>query len=205
MPRNLDEEGFEKVAEAVLEPFFRLKGQDPPPSRLPQESLSRLDALEDFEIPGERILKSKLLEGRRLYLETLIHDGDRIRKRGRQLLFDLKGARRLPLPDTRLAARVEQSFALEFRSAHEKFSDGAVSERFQSALKSLKKTLGAIDPSAVLAAAVLPQRKKLLGVETPIRVELIGVPISLRFLLALFSASKVRLFAAGPMLQEINF
>lgn len=205
MPRHLDEEGFDKVAEAVLEPFFRLKGQDPHPSLLPQESLSLLDNLEDFEIPGERILKSKLLAGRRLYLESLIQDEDRIRKKGRLLLFDLKGTRRLPLPDTRLSARVEQSFALEFRSASERFADGAVSERFQVAVKSLKKKAGSFDPSTVLAAGVLPQRKKLLGVETPVRVELLGVPISLRFLLALFSASKVRLFAAGPVLQEITF
>ena len=80
---------------------------------------------------------------------------------------------------------------------------GTVEARLEKAVQALPPQEAAAGETGLLSVAVLPQRKKLLSVETPLQVEFMGLPFSLRFLIARFIEGKVRLFAAGPMVKEI--
>ena len=189
---------------SLLEPFFQWKEREPALTRLPRESLELMDSLKDFEVSGRSILQSKRIQGHPSFLGSLIQGEDRIQKKGRTIHFTLTGPRRFPVPNTRFALQVKESFDLEFRSASERFFGGDVSNRFEGVLKSMRKLSGPFDPSSVLTAGILPQRPRLLGVETPVHVEIFGVSISLRFLLAFFTPSRIRLFVSGPKVQEIE-
>ena len=69
-----------------------------------------------------------------------------------------------------------------------------------------EKTRAALPAAAdgdILAAAVLPQKKSLLGVATPVKAVAAGIPFSLRFAVLLSEGGRIRLFAAGPLVKEI--
>jgi len=172
--------------------------QDLPPD-LPRRALEILDRIGDLEARGGEILGLLEDEGFAERAGGLIGAGDVVMKEGRTVTFRIDGRRDIDIPRSPAALYIEGPFALEFRSAAETFADAGVQSRFRSALGSLP----ALDPADILAAAVLPQTRTLLGVGTPVKVSLLGIPFSLRFGILAAQAGRLRLFAAGPLVKEV--
>jgi hypothetical protein len=166
---------------------------------LPRRALEVLDGIGDLEATGDEILSILEEQGAAGRAGGLLAGGDVIAKSGRTVSFRISGSRAIDLPGSPVSIRIEGPFALEFRSAAESFEDRDVQSRFESARASLPDAEGA----DILAAAVLPQTKTLLGVGTPLRASLLGIPFCLRFGILLSRAGRLRLFAAGPIVKEV--
>ena len=164
-----------------------------------------MDETEDFEITGSQVKAFELVKKTDGLLKSLIRDDDKIVKKGRRLLFHLRGARRAEIPLTSLTVGADNAFTLELRRGDERFAEAEVDQRARQALDSLASKMNGVKQDQVLVLAVMPQYKKLLGFQTPVRVEFIGMPFYLRFLIALFKTSRIRLFAVGPFIHEIDF
>ncbi len=175
------------------------------PPDLPRRAIEVLDSVGDLEARWDEI--AGLLDDSRSTAAIVsgFAADDRLVKTGRTVAFHLRGKRSFTPPATGAAANLgislsaEGSLALEFRSGAETFDDPAVHKRFIAVGKSLPRTA----PTDILAAAVLPQTSALLGVNTPLKVNLLGFPFSLRFGIVVADRGRIRLFAAGPVVKEI--
>jgi len=169
------------------------------PPDLPRRALDVLDRIGDLEAKGGELLRLLEEEGAAGRAAGLLAEDDVITKSGRTVAFRISGRRNIDIPRSPVSMSVEGPFTLEFRSAAESFEDAGVQSRFRSACASLPDA----DPGDILAAAVLPQKKTLLGVGTPLRAGLLGIPFSLRFGIILSRSGRLRLYAAGPFVKEV--
>jgi hypothetical protein len=197
------EEGFDAILKHVLEPFLQGKALNLPGIDLAGHALQTLDRVADFSLSGASLLRSPALAGYAPVLEKMVKAEDRVTKKGRILQFHIASARRLKIGPAALSAAIEGPFSLAFSTAGQGFADSAVAERLRKAVSSLPGLSPAPPAREILVAAVLPQHKKMLGVHTPLAIEVMGMRFSLRFFLAFFHQSRLRLFAAGPTVREI--
>lgn len=183
----------------VIAPILLPGGSTALAPDLPRRALEALDRIGDLEARGSEVLRLLEEEGNAGRAAGLLAGDDVVVKSGRSLSFRISGRRDIDIPRSPVSIAIEGPFALEFRSAGEGFADAGVQARFESARASLPDA----DPRDVLAAAVLPQTKTLLGVSTPLRASLLGIPFSLRFGILVSLAGRLRLFAVGPVVKEV--
>jgi hypothetical protein len=183
----------------VIAPILLPGGSAALPPDLPRRALEALDQIGELEAQGGELLRLLEEEGAAGRLEGLLAEDDTIAKSGRTVAFRISGSREIDVPRSPVSIGIEDCFALEFRNAGESFEDSAVQARFRSACASLPDAV----PKDILAAAVLPQKKTLLGVSTPLRASVLGIPFSLRFGILVSLAGRLRLFAAGPLVKEV--
>lgn len=197
------EQKLDEIFEKVVNPILAAHDTRQPPPEILESALSALDRIGDFEIPARAVMQSpRLLEQHKMF-EHLLREGDRLVKRGRTLEFDINGGRNLELSGHSWKGAVEGAFQFEFRLASERFSESHVQSKAQEDLESLRAELQGLPSERVLITAILPQKKKLLGVHTPLGIEVFGLKFPIRFLIAGFSDRRVQVFAVGPTTRQI--
>jgi hypothetical protein len=184
----------------VISPLLFPEGKGGLPADLPRRAIEILDRVGDIRARGSDILP--LCAGSRVAAQVgdFLHGDDGFVKSGRTLSFRLTGGREISRPDSAVGISLGGSFDLEIRNANEEFTDAAVRQRFEE----VRESLPDIDPIDILAAAVLPQRKTILGVSTPLKAVVFGLPFSLRFGVLVADRGQLRAFAAGPFVKEIS-
>jgi hypothetical protein len=195
---------FSTILKTLLEPFQADRASLSPGPDLVKKAVAAFEGVDDFTATGAAVLKSEILEKLAGFLGPLFDAGDRIGKKGRTLAVDPSGPRRIQPPGLPWPLHVKGAFTLEFAPADEPLSDPGAQDRLGQALPSLFNLLGRKEPGGILIAAVLPQKKKMLGIETPLAVEILGLPFYLRFLMATFSHGRSRIFVVGPVIREIK-
>ncbi len=194
---------LKSLFEEVVAPILMPENLDHLPPDLPRRALETLDRIGDLEARGDEILALLGPGEATRTVGRFLSGKDSVTKRGRTLSFELASKRTLAAPSGVVRLEAERSFSLEFRSGAEGFGDPNVRKRFEAA----RENLPDLAPEDVLAAAVLPQEKALIGVNTPLRFGLMGIsiPLCLRFTILAAGQGRLRLFAAGPIVKEISF
>lgn len=199
------------LSDVVIPVLFPGDASTLPPD-LPRRAIEVLDRVGDLEVRWDEIVgildNPDSLPGSTEPIAALGRNfaaDDSLAKAGRTVAFRLSGKRSIAPPAKGAAARLgitlsaEGSLTLEFRNGDEEFDDPTVHKRFLAVRKSLPEAA----PTDILAAAVLPQTGTLLGVNTPLKVNLFGLPFSLKFGIVVADRGRIRLFAAGPVVKEI--
>jgi len=172
-------------------------------ANLPRRALEVLDRVGDIEATGREILDlvaaEAALTGELLRLDQFLKPGDAFTKKDRTIAFQINDRRNLSDPSNGIGLSVEDSFELEFHGMGEIFDDVDVDQRYRS----VREGISDLAADSLLAVAVLPQKKTLLGVDTPLKINVLGLPFSLRFGILAAEGEKLRFFAAGPFVKEI--
>ncbi|MFH1999404.1 MAG: hypothetical protein ABIK28_06970 [Planctomycetota bacterium] len=194
---------FKAVYHKLVEPFVSARKEGGSVSHLPREAMKTLDTLQDFLVTGKELAASSLLKDQGALVRNMINDAESLEKAGRNLHFHLCEPKEFFLPGGSTPVHIESSFTLALGLSSDPIIDPEVSARRDAALKMLNPSMGEASHEQILVATLLPQTKKLMGVHTPVGAQIFGMRVSLRFLIASFDGSQIRLFAVGPAIREI--